>query len=46
MKAVGLYESRAAADQQVQEKIGPIAAELGQPAPDISEFEVRATLSP
>jgi hypothetical protein len=46
MKAVDVYESRAAADQLVQEKIGPIAAELGLPAPEISEFEVRATLSP
>ena len=46
MKAVDVYESRAAADHLVQEKIGPIAAELGLPAPEISEFEVRATLSP
>jgi hypothetical protein len=46
MKAVDVYESRAAADQMVQEQIGPIAAELGLPAPEISEFEVRATLSP
>lgn len=46
MKAVDVYESRPAADHLVQEKIGPIAAELGLPAPEISEFDVLATLSP
>ena len=31
MKAVDVYESRAVADHLIQDKIGPIAAELGLP---------------
>jgi len=46
MRAVDVYESRAAADDLVQQHIGPIAAELGLPMPDVSEFEVHDYLSP
>ena len=45
MRAVDVYESREAADLLVQEKVGPLAADLGLPMPEISEFEVYATLS-
>ena len=41
MRAGDVYESREAADRLVQDSIGPIAADLGLPMPDISEFEVR-----
>ena len=46
MKAVDVYQSREAADRLVQEQIGPIAAELGLPLPQVTEFEVYATLTP
>jgi len=45
MRAVDVYESREAADRLVQEAIGPIAAELGLPLPDIAEFEVHNILT-
>jgi hypothetical protein len=44
MRAVDVYESREAADRLVGESIGPIAADLGLPMPDISEFEVHNLL--
>jgi len=46
MHAVDVYESREAADRLVQENIGPAAAELGLPLPEISEYEVHAILTP
>jgi hypothetical protein len=46
MKAVDVYETRAAADRLAQEKIGPIVAELGLPMPQIIEFDVHAVLAP
>jgi len=46
MRAVDVYESREAADRLVNEKVGPAAAALGLPLPDISEFEVHAILKP
>jgi hypothetical protein len=44
--AVDVYESREAADRLVQEKVGPISAELGLAPPEIREYEVRNHLSP
>jgi hypothetical protein len=44
MRAVDVYESRAAADRLVAETIGPLASELGLPLPDISELEVHNSL--
>jgi hypothetical protein len=44
MRAVDVYESREAADNLVRESIGPIAADLGLPLPDITEFEVHNIL--
>ena len=44
MRAVDVYESHAAADRLVGEAIGPIAAELGLPLPDVSELEVHNSL--
>ncbi len=46
MRAVDVYESRAAADQLVAERVGPAAAALGLPLPQITEYEVHATLRP
>ena len=46
MQAVDVYQSREVADRLVQEKIGPIAGELGLPLPQVTEFEVYATLTP
>jgi hypothetical protein len=46
MRAVDVYESRAAADQLVAERVGPAAAALGLPLPQITEYEVHATLAP
>lgn len=43
--AVDVYESREAADRLANEKIGPLAGELGLPMPEITEYEVHATLS-
>jgi len=43
--AVDVYESREAADRLAAEKIGPLAAELGLPMPETSEYAVHATLS-
>ncbi len=40
MRAVDVYESREAADDLVAGSIGPIAAELGLPLPEITELEV------
>lgn len=45
MLAVDVYESREAADR-LAEQIGPAAAELGMPLPNITEYEVHATLAP
>jgi hypothetical protein len=46
MRAVDVYESREAADRVVQEQVGPAAAALGLPLPEISETEVHAILTP
>ena len=46
MRAVDVYESREAADRLVQDHIGPIAASLGLPLPDIAESEVHNYLVP
>jgi hypothetical protein len=46
VRAVDVYESRDAADRLVQDSIGPIAANLGLPAPDITEYEVHNLLAP
>lgn len=43
--AVDVYESREAADRLAAEQIGPLAAELGLGAPQVSEYAVHATLS-
>jgi hypothetical protein len=45
MRAVDVYESRAAADALVSESIGPIAAELGLASPEITELEVHNYLA-
>ena len=45
MRAVDVYESRAAADSLVTEQIAPIAQELGLPLPDVTELEVHNYLS-
>lgn len=42
---VDVYESREAADRLVADHIGPLSAELGLGAPDVSEYPVHATLS-
>jgi hypothetical protein len=44
--AVDVYESQAAADALVSEKVGPIAGELGLPAPQVTQYEVRSFLRP
>jgi hypothetical protein len=46
MRAVDVYESREGADQLVQDHIGPVAARLGLPLPDITEYEVQGILTP
>lgn len=46
MRAVDVYQTREVADRLAQEKIGPIAGELGLPIPQVTEFEVHATLTP
>jgi len=46
MRAVDVYESREAADRLVGERVGPAAAALGLPLPQITEYEVHATLRP
>jgi hypothetical protein len=46
MRAVDVYESLDAADRLAQEQIGPLVTELGLPMPEISEFEIHATLQP
>lgn len=45
LRAVDVYESREAADQLAQNQIGPIAADLGLPMPQITEYEVHAYLA-
>src|SRR6476646_9642615 len=45
MRAVDVYESRAAADRLVGENIGPIATELGLAPPEITELEVHNYLT-
>ena len=44
--AVDVYDSKEAADRLVQEKVGPAAAALGLPLPEISEYEIHAILTP
>ncbi|HEY7257596.1 MAG TPA: hypothetical protein VH459_00940 [Gaiellales bacterium] len=44
--AVDVYESREAADRLAQEKVGPIAAELGLSMPEIEEQGVDRILTP
>ncbi len=44
MRAVDVYESRAAADRLASETIGPLAGELGLPMPDVTEYEVHQLL--
>jgi hypothetical protein len=46
MRAVDVYESHDAADRLVQHSIGPIAANLGLPMPEVSEYEVHNLLAP
>ena len=46
MVAVDVYDSREAADRLVQEKVGPIAAELGLPMPEVEEQSVDRILTP
>ena len=46
VRAVDVYESREAADRLVQEKVGPISAALGLPAPEVSEYPVHSYLEP
>ena len=46
MRAVDVYENRDVAHALVQDAIGPIAAELGLPLPDITELEVHNYLRP
>ena len=45
MRAVDVYESREAADAVANERIGPLAGELGLPMPEITEYEVHRHLS-
>jgi hypothetical protein len=45
-RAIDVYESREAADRLAQEKIGPAAAALQLPQPEIEEMEVHAFLTP
>jgi len=42
--AVDVYESREAADRLVSDSIGPIAARLDLPLPEITEYEVHNLL--
>lgn len=44
--AVDVYQSREVADTLAQEKIGPLAQELGLPMPQIAEYEIHAILTP
>jgi hypothetical protein len=44
--AVDVYDSRESADRLVQELVGPAAAELGLPMPEIEEQEVDRILTP
>jgi hypothetical protein len=44
MRAVDVYESRAAADRLAGEVIGPIAAQLGLTPPQVTELEVHNSL--
>jgi hypothetical protein len=44
--AVDVYESREIADRLAQEMVGPIAAELGLPMPEIEEQGVDRILTP
>ena len=45
LRAVDVYETREAADRLAQDAIGPIAAELGMPMPQITEYEVHSYLA-
>jgi hypothetical protein len=45
LRAVDVYETREAADALAQNEIGPIAAELGMPMPQIAEYEVHSYLA-
>jgi hypothetical protein len=46
MRAVDVYENREQADRLVQELVGPAAAALGLPLPQITEYDVHAMLFP
>jgi hypothetical protein len=46
MRATDVYESRDAADGLVRDRIGPAAAELGLPLPEITEYDVYSFLTP
>ena len=44
MRAVDVYEFRQAADELVQQHIGPVAGELGLSPPEVTEYEVHEFL--
>jgi hypothetical protein len=44
--AVDVYESREAADRLAHEKVGPVAAQLGLPMPEIEDQPVDRILAP
>ncbi len=46
MRAIDVCESREAADRLAEGKIGPAAAALQLPQPEIEEMEVHAFLTP
>jgi hypothetical protein len=45
IKVVDVWEDRATFDKFAEEKIGPISAEVGAPAPTVTEYEVHNTLT-
>lgn len=46
IRAVDVYESIEAAEDLVASRVGPAAGELGLPAPEIRQYEVRGYLTP
>jgi hypothetical protein len=46
MRVVDVYKDRESADRLAQDKIGPLAQQMGLPMPEISEFEVHSILQP
>lgn len=44
-RVVDVWESREVFDKFAEETIGPISAEVGAPAPEITEYEVHNTLA-